>query len=45
MTLFELKKKLQEFFVKTHSKKKAKPANGWVQPFISIHKDKADSSL
>ena len=43
MTLFELKKKLQEYFVKTRFKKNSKVAQSWVQPFISLHKGDGSS--
>lgn len=43
MTLFELKKKLQEYFVKKRLKKNSKMAQSWVQPFISLHKGDGSS--
>ena len=43
MTLFELKKKLQEYFVKTRFKKNTSKAQSWVQPFISLHKGDGSS--
>jgi len=36
MTIYELKKKLQEYFVKDHFKNNKERAQEWIHPFFTI---------